>query len=345
MNPAGLLMADRSACLRWLVLRDLFGRDDSDPEMAQLRQLREEDPLVTGLLSYQQKDGSWAEEPVGALKSGGSIRMTAQALLRLGYFGFGMDHPGVRKGIEYLISRQQSDGSWPLAGREKNIDGSSGYSMISLQTSLPLRAIGMCGCMDLPEIERAYEWLLAQRLPDGAWGTGIAAGNYGGVAGYRRLAHSRWGCRSNTTGALACLSLHEEYRKSEAARKALDLILGHESRDKSCVGFETARIVGAEPSHGFLTCFARFDMAQILDICSRTGITTEDERVRDIVDSVRQMQGKYGLFEYSISQASRWVTLDILRSLSRMESTGGNGWTGTEPRTPFQAYPKRTKRY
>ena len=117
--------------------------------------------------------------------------------------------------------------------------------------------------------ERAYDWLLAQRLPDGAWPTGIASGVYGYVAGYRRLAHSRWGCRSNTTGALICLALHPQRRRSDAARRALDLLLGRETRDEASLGFEVARLVGAEPARGFLTFFARFDLAQVLWLCSQ----------------------------------------------------------------------------
>jgi hypothetical protein len=70
-----------------------------------------------------------------------------------------------------------------------------GYSMIPLQTALPLRALAFCGYAEDPQAERAYEWLLAQRLEDGAWPTGIASGNYGGVrCRIRRMPHSRWGC-------------------------------------------------------------------------------------------------------------------------------------------------------
>ena len=62
--------------------------------------------------------------------------------------------------------------------------------------------------------ERGYEWLLAQRLADGSWPTGMAFGQRGYVAGYRRLPRSD-GCRANTTGALACLAHHPRRRTSE----------------------------------------------------------------------------------------------------------------------------------
>jgi hypothetical protein len=63
-----------------------------------------------------------------------------------------------------------------------------------------------------------------------------------------------------------------------------------------------------------------------------------------MVSFVRQAQGSYGLWEYNPRpQASRWVTFDLLRSLSRLDQTGD--WVSLEPHTPFQAYPKRDKRF
>jgi hypothetical protein len=216
--------------------------------------------------------------------------------------------------------------------------------MVPLQTAIPLRAVAACGYATDPRAERAYEWLLAQRLEDGAWPTGIASGVYGYVAGYRRLAHSRWGCRSNTTGSLVCLSLHPERRNSLEARRALDLLLGRETREVQPLGFEVARLVGAEPVRGFLTFFARFDLALMLDLCRRVGATLEDERVADLVAFVSGLQGPYGLWEYAARpQASRWITFELIRSLSRLDESGE--WLSAEPRTPFQPYPARQRRF
>jgi hypothetical protein len=258
--------------------------------------------------------------------------------------GFDRGHPAVQRGADYLFSKQEDDGSWPLVAYRAESNEGESYSMIPLQTALPLRALAMCGFAEEVETERAYEWLLAQRLEDGAWPTGIAAGNYGGVAGYRRLAHSRWGCRSNTTSVLSCLTLHPQRRKSTEARRALDLLLGRETREQGTLGFEIARLVGAEPARGILTYFARFDLAQVLDLCWRVGATLEDPRLNEMVSFVKSVQGPYGLWEYaSKPQTSRWVTFDLLRSLSRLDRDGD--WVSLEPRTPFQAYPKKEKRY
>ena len=335
---APLLLADPSPCLRLLVLRELLNRPQDDAEVRELTDLQETDPLVVDLLALQATDGSW-----GGIAP--RLRATSLALMRLGYLGFGPEHPAVQRGAEFVFSLQQQDGAWPLQEAAEERDGErEGYSMIPLQTALPLRGLAVCGYATDPRAERAYDWLLAQRLSDGAWPTGIASENYGYVAGYRRLAHSRWGCRSNTTGALSCLALHPERRTGPEAHRALDLLLGRETREKHTLGFEVARLIGAEPARGFLTFYARFDLGLVLDLCWRVGASRDDERIAEVVEFVLAWQGPYGLWKYEPHpQASRWVTFDLLRSLSRLSENVD--WLSLEPRTPFRAYAKRARRY
>lgn len=338
-----LLLADRSPCLRLLVLRELLERPEGDPEVQELLSLRETDAAVADLFASQQSDGSWHADSITWL--GGPRRATCLALIRLGYLGFGPEHEAVRRGAAYLFSLQCEDGSFPLPRGGEAGSEHEGYSMIPLQTAIPLRALAACGYAQDPRAECAYEWLLAQRLEDGAWPTGLASGVYGYVAGYRRLAHSRWGCRSNTTGSLICLSLHPTRRHGPAARRALDLLLGRETREQQSVGFEVARTVGAEPVRGYFSAFfARFDLAMLLDLCWRVGASTEDIRVADLADFLRSMRGPYGLWEYAARpQASRWVTFDLARSMVRLGMN--EGWIPSEPRTPFQPYPSRPRRF
>lgn len=344
MTWAPLLLADPSPCLRLLVLRELLDRPEDDDEIEELSKLRMDDPLYIDLERLQEADGSWTAKAITGSPSRKRIKPTAQALMRLGYIGFTQEDPVVDQGAEYLFSQQGEDGSWPLESYTKDNETSEGYSMIPLQTSVPLLALALCGYAENPRAETAYDWLLEQKLPDGAWPTGIASGNYGGVAGYRRLAHSRWGCRSNTTGSLSCLALHPELKKGPEAQRALDLLLSRETREKHTLGFEVARKVGAEIARGFLTYYARFDSAQVLDLCWRVGATREDERVEDLVSFLLAEQGQHGLWNYaSRPQVTRWVTIDILRSLSRLDNKGD--WFSLEPRTPFSPYPRREKRF
>lgn len=341
-----LLLADPSPCLRLRVLIELNHAAAEDAEALELKAMRSVDPLVQDLLTLQEPDGSWKRSDLPGSTQESRLLGTAQALLRLGLLGFGPQDQAVQKAAGYLFSCQMEDGSWPLirSGEASETSEEKGYTMIPLQTSLPLRGLALCGYATHPQAEKAYLWLLDKRLPDGAWPTGIAAGIYGNVGGYRRLPHSRWGCRSNTTGALECLSLHPQYSHSPEALRGMDLLLGRESHEAHTLGFETARQLGAEPARGFLTYYARFDLLQILGLCARTGASPDDDRVKGIVDFVRGLQGPLGLWTYPPQpQVSRWVTLELLSALERLDAL--TGWSGLEVRTPYQSYPKRPRRY
>ena len=339
-----LLLADPSPSLRSLVLRELLDRPPDDPEVIELQTLQAGEPLVRELADLQTPQGYWESARLPGNFPGGVAHGTAYALMRLGYLGLDRDHPGVALAADYLFSLQQADGSWPLVETYQAEEGEEEVAMMPLQTALPLAGLAACGYAADPRAEKGYEWLLAQRLDDGAWPTGLKAGDFRRVAGYRRLPHSRWGCRANTTAALRCLAYHPQRRRGQEARRALDLLLGRETREGHHLGFEVARLVGLEPSTGYLTYFARFDPAMVLDLCWRIGATLEDERVADLAAFLRGLQGGYGLWYYSrFPQAARWVTFDLLRSLSHLDGSGD--WVSLEPRTPFQTYPRKKRRY
>jgi hypothetical protein len=338
-----LLLADPSPNLRLLVLRELLGRSDDNGEVQELETLRGQDTIVQDLLSLQDEDGSWRAGEGGA-ESWQRIRTTARGLIRLGYLGFCPEQPAVRQAAEYLFAQQQADGSWPLPRSKAERELGELYSMIPLQTGIPLRALAAAGYATDPRAEQAYEWLLACRLPDGAWPSGIREGKHVFPAGYRRMAHSRFGCRTNTSFALAALALHPSRRSSSAARRGLDLLLAQETLQAANLGQEVARSVGMERSQGFFTYFARYDAAFVLDLCWRVGASLEDGRVADRVTLVKGLQGPYGLWTYPAHpEASRWVSFDLLRSLSHIDEE--TDWVSLEPRTPFQPYPKRPRRY
>ncbi len=342
-----LLLADPSPSLRLLVLRDLLHRPNSDPEVKELRTLQPDDPRVQAFLALQDKDGSFRPgEGGGAVL--GRIRMTAQALMGLGYFGLDSKHPAIERGSEFLFSQQQADGAFPLVTQGAVLDGGRSadvkYHAMPIQTALPLLGLAWAGYATDKRAEAAYEWLLQEELPDGGWPSGRHKDKLIFAAGYRRLPHSKFGCRTNTTAAVSALALHPTRRTSEPAHRGLDKLLAQEQRQAHTLGFEVARIVGAEPPRGGFTYFKRYDVGQMLDLSWRIGANLADPRVVENVKFVKDLQGPYGLWEYGrYPEVSRWVTFDLLRSLSCLDQD--SNWISMEPRTPFQAYPKKPRRF
>lgn len=339
-----LLLTDPSPCLRYLVLTELLNLPKNDPEVKELSYILESDPLVTDLVKLQKPNGAWDSFSISRVANRDNLQITSMALQRLGYCGFDSSHPIIHKAAEFIFSKQQNDGSWPIPGKEQRIDEEIGYQMMPVQTAIPLLGLVMCGYSTDERAERAFEWLMKQRLEDGSWPVGLSAGNYGGIAGYRRLAHSRWGCRSNTTAVLSCLAYHPKHSKSDKAKRALDLILGTDSKLRNNLGFMIARLIGLEKSIGQITFMGKFDIAHVLNLCWRVGANQDDDRISDFINFIKSEQGEFGLWEYNAHpKATRWLTFDLLRSLSHLEENVD--WISTEPHTPFQAYPRKMKRF
>jgi hypothetical protein len=305
-----ILLADRSPSLRRRVLVELLDVSADDNEVRELDVLRD-------------------EEAARVRVDGAGTRELGFALSRLAHLGLSRGHPIVDKVARKLLRMQQHDGSWPLPSQQRGRDGGAGegYSMNPLQTSLPLRGLAEAGYATHAACERAYEWLLDKRLEDGSWPTGTAAGTRAFVAGYRRLPRSK-GCRSNTTGALSCLVHHPELRRSDAARRAADILLRRETREESTFGAEVTRLCGVEEPMGFLTFYQRFDLAFLLELCSRAGVAREDRRMGELASELETRRNEAGLYEHPVyPHLSRWLTLDVLTSLRRLKD---GDWVSTD---------------
>jgi hypothetical protein len=141
-----------------------------------------------------------------------------------------------------------------------------------------------------------------------------------------------------------CLPLHPVYRHSPEAQHGLNLLIGRETREAHTLGFETARLLGAEPARGLLTYFPGFDLAQVLSLCARIIASPDDERVAEIVNSIKGEQGVNGLWTNPLKpQMARWVILELLLSFGKLDQP--SDWLSQEPHTVFQSYPRRNKRY
>ncbi len=338
-----LLLSDPSPSLRLLVLKELLHRQEDDSEVQELKELQENDLIAQSLLKSQLHNGSWDKDIVGSTAPGGNIQATSQALVRLGYLQFPSNNPSIKNAVEFLFSKQKSDGSWPLPKARRNNEF-KGYDMQPLQTAIPLEGIASCGYSTDKRAEKAYDWLLKYKLDDGAWPVGITSGVYGKIGGYRRIAHSRLGCRSTTIGVLNCFSYHPKRKNSIEIQRAMDLVLGCETKEKYNLGFVISRLIGLEPSRGWITYYPKLDPAHLLNLCWKIGVNTSDLRLAELINFVKSLQGEYGLWECTLHpEASRWLTFDILRSLSKLKAEGK--WISFEPRTPFQGYPKKEKRF
>jgi hypothetical protein len=341
-----LLYADPSPSLRWRAAVELDGAPEDDLEVAAWRAEIDRSQDIRQLLARLAA----ARHPMAV----------GYLLCRLAYLGYRGPEPA--RAVEALFALQQPDGSWPAwlddederpasrsaKGAPREFAPSDGPRFVTMHTVVPLRGIAAAGFAGDPRAERAYDWLEGVRLPDGSWPAGPKAdlGKEGRPSlpepEYRRLTRGA-GCRSATTGAVACLARHPERRRSDAARIGVDHLLARETRDESAIGWEVSRLVGLERAMGQVTFYVTFDLAFVLDLASRCGVSPEDRRVRELVAHLETLRGPYGLWQHHAHpQLSRWLTFDLERSLRRLAD---GDWTGNERPAAFTPYRSGPRRY
>ncbi len=101
----------------------------------------------------------------GALLDPPSADVSARCVGFLAQIGYGVDHPAVKKGVDYLLKEQEPDGSW--FGR-----WGTNYVYGTWSVLCALNAVGMDH--QHPAIRKAANWLLLRQLPDGGWGEDCA---------------------------------------------------------------------------------------------------------------------------------------------------------------------------
>ena len=131
---------------------------------------------VNWLLGMQGRDGGWAAFDVdntweflsdvpfadhNAMLDPSCPDITGRVLDALSRYGISANHPATRKGVQYLIQSQESDGSW---------FGRWGVDYI-YGTFLALKGLRQAGVSDREVyILRAGEWLRSVQNADGGWG-------------------------------------------------------------------------------------------------------------------------------------------------------------------------------
>jgi hypothetical protein len=342
-----LLLGDPSPSLRWRAAVELDRANDDDDEV---KAWRASITASTDVKSLVARLGSLADNPQAA----------GYVLCQLTYLGY--SGPELAPAVDRIFDHQQPDGSWPTWPDDDErpqpkrrrgtpppqLPRAESYRVVTMKTLLPLRGAAAAGFATDPRAERAYEWLLDQRLMDGSWtgshkaDLGLDGRSSGEDPDYRRLTRGD-GCRSATTGAVACFALHPERNRSDAARIGVDHLLARESRDAATLGWEVSRLVGLERASGRFTFYVTHDLAFLLDLASRCGVSPQDRRVRDLVTYLETLRGPYGLWEHPAHpQLTRWLTFDIECSLRRLAD---GDWIGNEEPASFTPYKRGRRRY
>lgn len=155
-----------------MVLLALLGAKASDPE----KQARTERRAIQWLLEMQSSDGGWAAFDVdnnweilnkvpfadhNAMLDPTCPDITGRVLESLCRREFDYSHPAIARGVKYLVTRQEKNGSWY---------GRWGVNYI-YGTFLAIRGLIATGAPHVGDaIARGARWLCDVQNPDGGWG-------------------------------------------------------------------------------------------------------------------------------------------------------------------------------
>jgi len=160
-----------------MVLLALMHASASDPAAQQ----RCESRAIHWLFGMQSKDGGWAAFDVdndwqllnkvpfadhNAMLDPTCPDITGRVLEALCRRGYTVEHPGIRRAVDYLLKSQETNGSWY---------GRWGVDYI-YGTFLALRGLKHANAPDTEEaVHKAARWLAAVQNPDGGWGESCAS--------------------------------------------------------------------------------------------------------------------------------------------------------------------------
>ena len=134
------------------------------------------DRAIRWMMTFQCRDGGWAAFDKDCTKSilekvpfadhnamldPECADITARILELLGYEGWNRNCPQVQRGIAYLKTQQETDGSW--YGR-----WGVNYIYGTWQVLRGMKAMNWN--MQEPWLQRGAQWLRSVQLPDGGWG-------------------------------------------------------------------------------------------------------------------------------------------------------------------------------
>jgi hypothetical protein len=293
-----LLLGDPSPSLRWRAAVEL---DDASEDDDEIKAWRAEVDRSNDIRALVARLAAARHHPQAA----------GYLLCQLAYLGY--QGPALADAVEGIFDHQRPDGSWPVGSgddppppkrrRGPALPGAESYRMVTMKTVLPLRGVAAAGFATDARAERAYDWLVDQRLYDGSWtgshkaDLGLDGRSSGEDPPYRKLSPGE-GDRSATTGAVACFALHPERNRSEAARIGVDHLLAQNTHHAASIGWEVSRLVGLERASGVFTFYVTIDPAFLLDLASRCGFSHDHRRVRELVDFVERGRGAYGLWQH-----------------------------------------------
>jgi hypothetical protein len=323
-DPTEWLLEKNNPSVRYFTLRDLLEKPSTDSEVKEVKQDIMNTGVIPAILAKQKKEGYWDKpERFYTAKYGGTV-WQVMMLAELGADG-NDDH--IRKACEFILSFSQDLESGGFAHSSSAKKGGGRHSeVIPCLTGNMVWSLIRLGYLEDPRLQHGIAWITNyQRFDDG-----ISEVPKGWP--YDRLKASCLGkhtCHMGAVKTLKALAEIPEKKRSVAVKQTIEkgveyLLLHHV--------FKSSHNLNRVPKPGWLKfgfpLMYQTDALEILGILTQLGY--KDERMQEAIDLVISKQdnkgrwilentfnGRYQVNIETKGEPSKWITLQVLRTLKR----------------------------
>jgi hypothetical protein len=312
-DPVPWLLEPENPSVRYWTLVDILDRPTDDPEVCEARGSIPAWPPVAELLASQERDGYWVKRDYYLPRA---ARGTFWVLTVLGDLGLTAEDEHISRACDFVFAHQRESGEFC---RRRRI---SGRGVVWEEHGEPcthariVRFLIQFGYGDDPRVRRAIDWLLPIQRDDGMW---------------LCQAEGRRGCLRATIDVLRVAALDADTAAhpgiARAAGSVCDLLM-EPRMSRYHVGDKWGTWEALKyPYFGFSVISA-------LDALSRLGYGMEKPKIAAAVEYLLGRQLPDGTWPMDqswpkppldfgrVGESSKWLTLDIMRVLKRMPTSG-----------------------
>ncbi len=312
------LLGEDNPTVRYLTLRELLGRGESDPEVRETRRRIMDTGLVPKVLAKQEPGGHWGQPEHFYQNS--KYKGTVWNLILLAELYADPADERIRNACEFVLrwSQHRQSGGFSYKGTDRN---GGNRTVFSCLTANMLFALVRLGFKDDERVAKGFEWISRYQRFD--------LGPYDGKEWPYQydLCWRKHTCRSGVVKMLKALAeVPEEERTPGMSRKVgegAEFLLAQRILYRPPELRDISRKEWLD--FGFPLMW-NTDLVEILGILAKLGI--RDERMDEAIKAVLSRQGEngrwkqenhfHGRFITAIEtngKDSKWVTLNAIRAL------------------------------
>ena len=320
-DPTNWLLEHENPAVRYLTLRDVLSRSDTDTELVEAKKDISTDRRIVRIFSKQKPQGYWedARKPYNPKYKG-----TYWQVMILSQLGLDKSDERVRRACEFIFQFQLDEGGF--SSFEKPSPEKIREYEFSCLTGNVAASLIRLGYGDDERVIKALEWLVEVQNRDGGW-----------LCPYWKAhINDKHSCFMGTITPLEAFSEMPKGKLSGEMESTIDtgveFLLMHRLFMADHHGFKV--INQSWLNLGFPSFF--YDVLRGLSVVTKLGYV-KDERIHDALEVLLEKRGSDGRWTLDSSpvgrmhatleqkgEPSKWITLHALKVIKRVHPQSMN---------------------